>query len=75
MLSVKDPVETIEPVAAADATPAEELADRFRAFPTAQLSWRLKVARRDAEAASRLAVSARLLPDAARPAGVGRHDE
>jgi len=32
MLSVKDPVETIEPVAAADAkTPAEELADRFLA--------------------------------------------
>ena len=61
MLSVKDPVETIEPVAAADAkTPAEELADRFRAFPTARLSTRLKVARRDAEAASRLAVSARL---------------
>ena len=61
MLSVKDPVETIEPVAAADATtPAEELADRFRAFPAAQLSWRLKVARRDAEAASRLAASVRL---------------
>ena len=74
MLSVKDPVETIEPVAAADAkTPAEELADRFRAFPTARLSWRLRVARRDAEAASRLAASA--LCDAARPAGVGRHEE
>jgi len=38
MLSVKDPVETIEPVAAADAkTPAEELADRFRAFRPARL--------------------------------------
>ena len=59
MLSVEDPVETIEPVAAAAArTPAEELADRFRAFPTAQLSWRLPVPRRDAEAASRLAASA-----------------
>ncbi len=61
MLSVEDPVETIEPVAAAAAkTAAEELADRFRAFPTAQLSWRLRVARRDAEAASRLAASARI---------------
>jgi hypothetical protein len=61
MLSVKDPVETLEMAAATNAkAPAEELADRFRAFPTAQLSWRLKVARRDAEAASRLAVSARL---------------
>ena len=61
MLSVKDPVETIEAVAAAEeTTPAVKLADRFRAFPTAQLSWRLKVARRDAEAASRLAASARL---------------
>jgi hypothetical protein len=49
MLSVEDPVETIEPVAAAAAkTPADELADRFRAFPTAQLSRRLRVARRDA---------------------------
>ncbi len=61
MLSVKDPVETIEPVAAADAkSPAEELADHFRAFPTAQLSWRLRVARRDAGAASGLAAPARL---------------
>ena len=61
MLSVKDPVETIELTVDFDAeTPAEELADRLRAFPTAQLSWRLRVARRDAEAASRLVASARL---------------
>jgi hypothetical protein len=60
MLSVKDPVATVvlpaEAVAAQ--TPAEELADRFRAFPSARLSTRLRVARRDAEAASRLAASA-----------------
>jgi hypothetical protein len=61
MLSVKDPVLTYESIAGATArTPAEELADRFRAFPTARLSLRLRVARRDAEAASRLAASARL---------------
>jgi hypothetical protein len=62
MLSVKDPVETVVlPAQAAVAkTPAEELADRFRAFPTARLNTRLRVARRDAEAASRLAASARL---------------
>ncbi len=60
MLSVKDPVDTLELTVDADARmPAEELADRFRAFPTAKLSWRLRVARRDAEAASRLAASAR----------------
>jgi hypothetical protein len=62
MLSVKDPVATVvlpaEPLAAK--TPAEELADRFRAFPAARLSTRLQVARRDAEAASRLAASVRL---------------
>jgi hypothetical protein len=64
MLSVKDPVATVDlPAAAAAAkTPAEELADRFRAFPTARLSTRLKVARRDAEAASRLAASASYSP-------------
>ena len=61
MLSVKDPVMTYELTADGEAkTPAEELADRFRAFPTAQLRWRLRVARRDAEAASRLVASARL---------------
>ena len=61
MLSVKDPVETIELTGDFDAeTPAEELADRFRAFPTAQLSWRLRGGRRDAEAASRPVASARL---------------
>jgi hypothetical protein len=60
MLSVKDHVETMEAAIDAEAaTPAEELADRFRAFPTAKLSWRLRVARLDAEAASRLAASAR----------------
>jgi hypothetical protein len=59
MLSVKDPVATVEHTAEAAAkTPADELADRFRAFPTARLSPRLRVARRDAEAASRLAASA-----------------
>jgi hypothetical protein len=58
MLSVKEPVERIELSVDFDAkTPAEELADRFRAFPVAQLSWRLRVARRDAEAASRLVAS------------------
>jgi hypothetical protein len=63
MLSVKDPVETVELTAEAAAqTTAEELTDRFRAFPTAQLCWRLKVARRDAEAASRLAGSSARLP-------------
>jgi hypothetical protein len=61
MLSVKDPVATVElPAEAAAKAPAEELADRFRAFPTARLSTRLRVARRDAEAASRLAATARL---------------
>jgi hypothetical protein len=61
MLSVKDPVATVVPTAeAATKTSAEDLADRFRAFPAAQLSWRLRVARRDAEAASRLAASARV---------------
>lgn len=60
MLSVMNPVETLELTVAGDAkTPAEDLADRFRAFPTAKLSWRLRVARRDAEAASRLVASAR----------------
>ena len=60
MLSVKDPVETLELTLDADAkAPAEELADRLRAFPTAKLSWRLRVARRDAEAASRLVASVR----------------
>lgn len=60
MLSVKDPVETLDLTLGADAkTPAEELTDRLRAFPTAKLSWRLRVARRDAEAASRLAASVR----------------
>jgi hypothetical protein len=59
MLSVKDPVETLELTVADAKTSAEDLADRFRAFPTAKLSWRLRVARRDAEAASRLAASAR----------------
>jgi hypothetical protein len=59
MLSVKDPVGTVGLTAdAAARRPAEELADRFRAFPTAQLSRRLRVTRRDAEAASRLAASA-----------------
>jgi hypothetical protein len=59
MLSVKDPVATVELTAEAAAkTAAEELADQFRAFPTARLSWRLRAARRDAEAASRLAASA-----------------
>jgi hypothetical protein len=62
MLSVKDPVATLvlPAEAAATKTSAEDLADRFRAFPTARLSTRLRVARRDAEAASRLAASARL---------------
>jgi len=61
MLSVKDPVETLELAAATDTkAPADDLADRFRAFSTAKLSWRLRVARRDAEAASRLAASVRL---------------
>lgn len=60
MLSVKEPVEIFELTVDADErTPAEELADRLRAFPRAQLSWRLKVARRDAEAASPFAASAR----------------
>lgn len=60
MLSVKDPVDMLELALDANAkTPAEELADRLRAFPKAQLSWRLRVARRDAEAASRLAASVR----------------
>jgi hypothetical protein len=60
MLSVKDPVDMLELILGADAkTPAEKLADRLRAFPTAKLSWRLRVARRDAEAASRFAASVR----------------
>ena len=60
MLSVKDPVDTLELTVDADARmPAEELADRLRAFPTAKLSWRLRVARRDAEARRRLAASPR----------------
>jgi hypothetical protein len=64
MLSVKDPVLTVVPIAeAATRTSAEDLADRFRAFPTARLSWRLRVARRDAEAASRLAASAAIRPE------------
>jgi hypothetical protein len=63
MLSVKDPVATVELTAEAAAkTSAEELADRFRAFPAARLSWRLRVARRDAEEASRLASSASYSP-------------
>ena len=61
MLSVKDPVETAQLTADREAkTPAEDLAGRFRAFPTARLSPRLRAARRDAEAASRLAASGRL---------------
>jgi hypothetical protein len=60
MLSVKDPMETLELTVAAGAkTAAEELADRFRAFPTMQLHRRFRVARRDAEVASRLAASVR----------------
>ena len=58
MLSVKEPAETVELTVYADAkTPAEELADRFRAFPTPQLGWRVRVARHDAEASSRLAAT------------------
>jgi hypothetical protein len=54
MLSVKDPVDTPELTVDADGRmPAEELADRFRAFPTAKLSRRLRVARRDASRLSR----------------------
>ena len=68
MLSVKDPVDTLELTVDADARmSAEELADRFRAFSTAKLSWRLRVARRDAEAASRLAASARQPAESVRP--------
>jgi hypothetical protein len=59
MLSVKDPMETQLTAGRVARTPAEDLADRFRAFSIARLGWRLRVARRDAEAASRLAASAR----------------
>jgi hypothetical protein len=60
MLSVKHPVDTLKLTVDADARmSAEELVDRLRAFPTAKLSRRLRVARRDAEAASRHVASAR----------------